>query len=557
MNFHSRSWRLVRSNLVWTILVGLPACETSRAQSPVSTNADVQAIRSEMQQLREDYERRMDALEKRLEQIETATGGTNHPAPPAAQAAATNELSTAETYANFARHQFQENTDTRDMELQQEQLRPVKERLEQMLNNYVDISGYFRAGYGRDDKGGVQPAFQAPGAFAKYRLGNETENYGELAFGKNWYPADLFSSDSNIRPDGTPSGPIARTQVRLAFYDPFGASGTADTFQTTLPEAYSELGNVIPAQPSLKFWAGSRFYRRQDIAINDFFFYNMSGTGGGFEDLELPFGKLAFAWIGNGSQSGVYSSDIAALPDPNNKAGFSKQSLDLSLYEVPVPWGKAEFAVVGALGGSGKDSLGHQAPDSDGFALTAIHTHDHFLSPDGFNRFSLQYGRGAAKTFTSGYETTTFTNGTFIVPDDSDSWRFRATESFVAQLCDHVSFSPAVVYQYTDYHNQLGHVQWFSTGARPIYHFDEHFGVALEGGMDYVDNSGIDQCGTLYKVTLSPQLSLGNRFLSRPVIRAYVTYARWTSPFRGAVGGNDYANDTSGWTWGMQMESWW
>ena len=73
-----------------------------------------------------------------------------------------------------------------------------------VLTDYIDISGYSRAGYGCDDEGGPQPAFQAPGAFAKHRLGNKAENYGELAFGRNWYLPDTFSLDSNVRPDGTP-----------------------------------------------------------------------------------------------------------------------------------------------------------------------------------------------------------------------------------------------------------------------------------------------------------------------------------------------------------------
>ena len=74
----------------------------------------------------------------------------------------------------------------------------LKERIEKVLNDFVDVKGYFRAGYGRDQKGGPQPAFQAPGAFAKYRLGNETENYGELTVGKNWYVSDLFSLEPEL-----------------------------------------------------------------------------------------------------------------------------------------------------------------------------------------------------------------------------------------------------------------------------------------------------------------------------------------------------------------------
>jgi len=439
----------------------------------------------------------------------------------------------------------------------QDQNQPLKDRVQKVLNDYVDIGGYVRAGYGRDDQGGPQVPFQAPGAFAKYRLGNETENYGELVFGKNWYVPDLFPLNSDVRPDGTPAGPIARVQVRLAFYDPYSSYGSSSSFSISAPEAWAEIGNVFASQPALKFWAGNRFYRRQDILINDFFFYNMSGGGGGFEDLELPFGKVALAWIGNGAQSGVYSSDIAVQPDPNNLAGFSKQSFDLSLYDVPVPLGKGEFTLVYAAENSGKDALGQQAPNSQGVAFTFLHTHEHFLSQDGLNKFSVQVGGGAAKTFTSGYETTTLTNGSFIIPDEPGSWRFRVTESFIAQPWEHFSIGPALVYQYTDYNNQQGGRNWFSAGVRPIYHLNKYFSLAFEGGVDYVNNTGPEPSGSLYKLTLAPQVSLGDSFLSRPVIRAYVTYAGWSQNFQGLVGGNDYASQTSGWAWGVQMESWW
>ncbi len=84
----------------------------------------------------------------------------------------------------------------------------------------------------------------------------------------------------------------------------------------------------------MKFWAGNRFYRRHDVSVTDFFFSNMSGGGGGVEDIALPVGKLALAWIGAGSTSGVSS---VPTPDASNKAGFSKSNWNLSLYDVRRP----------------------------------------------------------------------------------------------------------------------------------------------------------------------------------------------------------------------------
>jgi maltoporin len=263
------------------------------------------------------------------------------------------------------------------------------------------------------------------------------------------------------------------------------------------------------------------------------------------EDLQLPFGKLALAWIGAASQSGF--SDVPN-PDANNQAGFSKANWDLRLYDVPLPLGTGEFGVVYARADSGLDAAGNSAPNSDGVAFTFLHTSAPFISKDGVNKFSVQFGTGAAKTFTSGFETVTLTNGVFILPDATDSWRFRVTESFTANVGDHFSIGPAFVYQYTDDGNG-DQVQWVSSGLRPVWHFNKYLSLAVEGGVDWVKDTASD--------TIAPQVSLGGRFMSRPVIRAFATYAHWSDDFIGQVGGNDYLNQNDGWTYGVQMEVWW
>ena len=45
-----------------------------RAQTSPTTNADVEAIRQEMQQMQTDYEQRIRTLEARLQKVETAAG---------------------------------------------------------------------------------------------------------------------------------------------------------------------------------------------------------------------------------------------------------------------------------------------------------------------------------------------------------------------------------------------------------------------------------------------------------------------------------------------------
>jgi maltoporin len=98
---------------------------------------------------------------------------------------------------------------------------------------------------------------------------------------------------------------------------------------------------------------------------------------------------------------------------------------------------------------------------------------------------------------------------------------------------------------------------WGSAGVRPIIFLNKYVSLAFEGGVDWVKNTGQQTSDYLYKLTLAPQVSLGNRFFSRPVLRAFVTYAHWGDEFKGHVGGNDYRNEVQGLTYGVQMEAWW
>src|SRR4029450_6760117 len=148
-------------------------------------------------------------------------------------------------------------------------------------------------------------------------------------------------------------------------------------------------------------------------------------------------------------------------------------------------------------------------------------------------------------------------NGVFIRPDDRNSWRFRATEHFTANLNDYFSIGPALVYQLTDYGDQGGRVHWVSTGVRPILHFNRYISLAAELGVDWVKDEFNHTRAPLYKFTLAPQVSLGGRFMSRPAIRAFITYAHWGDDFVGQVGGNDYQNENQGLSYGVQMEVWW
>jgi maltoporin len=446
--------------------------------------------------------------------------------------------------------------------------------VQQIMYDFLDISGYVRAGYGRNDRGGVQVPFTAPGAPSKYRLGNETEVYGELAFGKNFYLADTFSRERESAATDPQAlhGPVARVQFRPSY----SLSYTGES-SWALPEAWGAVGNVFEAQPGLKFWAGNRFYRRYDVHMIDWFFYNMSGLGGGVEDLDLGFGKAAIAWLGNSSGSAAYTDAI--LDDAANRSGFAKSSFDFRLYDVPLPLGKGEFGVVYAKTEGGEGTVNGMdrftVPDADGFSFHFLHLAEKFLDERSVNKLSVQGGWGGAKNLTSGFEIFNLDGVNYITPELPDAWRVRFSEDFILQPSDMLSLGAVLAFQYTDY-DQLGipglagmasgvyggKRYWYSAGARPTLHFTRNLSLAFEGGVDYTDTDGMVDTvsnlhGTLWKVTVAPQVSLGRHFMSRPTIRMYFTYAGWLNGFEGYVGGPTYADRDYGYAAGLQMEAWW
>jgi maltoporin len=406
-----------------------------------------------------------------------------------------------------------------------------------------EFHGYFRSGYGLNSEGGQQVAFQAPGADAKYRLGNEAETYGELIFVNNWLNPGHNSDKAWMKTEVM----IEANTTNSASYANFPLGTGNDQFR--LREAFVQAGNVLESQPDAKFWAGERYYRRQHIEINDFYPLDMSGYGGGVEDINLRIGKMAVAFLSG------------ARPDLVTTNGYlAKSNIDVRFYDLKGPvglWG-VWFDYATSKGGTTVGGLalpvGTKVPTTDGYAFGLRHQRLEWHG--GYHTFSIQYGTGAASNFSTSIDDPT--------PFLQSSARLLAVEQVLFQPNDKFAIMPIFVYQrYKDGNPHHDWNQWVSFGARPEIFFTKYLSLAFEAGFDHTEgfvptlNGEPYVDGWLRKFTIAPQIGTGRKFFSRPVLRAFLTYASWSNGFRGLVGGVPYLNRTDGLTYGVQAETWW
>lgn len=403
-----------------------------------------------------------------------------------------------------------------------------------------EFHGYFRAGLGVNGDGDAMEAFRAPNAGAKYRLGNEAETYIEATFQQNFLSRELMDDEVDFF-----------TKLTFAYVTPTSNNNAFDT-TTSIREAYAGARGVWDTQKEALFWAGNRFYEHIDIHMNDFFFRDLAGFGGGVEDVligdEL---KFAAAWLG-GSIDELSSSGIAYTNDYH----FNKNMVDLRFYDFDAGIGKLALNFDLAYFGGDEFSPSNKVASSTGWAVGAILVSD--LSENIANRVSAQYGVGAAENFKT---VMTAPQGidlpTTPIIDTDDAKRLRLTDDIVIKTGTPVSLQAAAIYEHYD--NGMGtDIDWVSVGARPVYHFNEYFSLAFEGGVDYTNQEDGPE-GVLGKFTLAPQIQAGREHFSRPSIRAFATYAVWTGSddFENSVAPVSYGTDTQGLSFGVQMEAWW
>ena len=514
----------------WIVALVALGVLPSAAQQADDLQKQLQQLKQQYDTTTRDLEQRIAALEQQIEkQNETSekTKGTVSAVELAAQQAAQKAVF-GESDQVGAKFQGQLPSEPTYDLLKEADVRIAK--LQEQVSSF-EFHGYFRSGYGLNGEGGQQVAFQAPGAGAKYRLGNEAETYGEFIFVNNWLNSEHDSAKAWMKTEAM----IEANTTNSASYANFSGGTGNDQFR--LREAFIQAGNVLESQPEAKFWAGERYYRRQRVDIDDFYSLDMSGYGGGVEDLNVRIGKLALAYL-----SGT-------RPDIVTENGYlTKSNIDVRLYDLKGPAGLWAGWFDFATSKGGTTTTDTSIPTTNGYAFGLRYQRLEWHG--GYHSFSIQYGTGAASNFSTSIDDPT----RFL----HSSRRFLAVEQVLFQPNDRFAIMPIFIYQRTKDGNPLhGWDQWVSFGARPEVFFTNYLSLAFEGGFDHVHSQSGQYDGWLRKVTIAPQIGAGRKFFSRPVLRAFLTYASWSEGLDKFVGGTPYLHRTNGLTYGVQAETWW
>lgn len=432
-----------------------------------------------------------------------------------------------------------------------------------LAQDVVEIHGYTRMGVGRSSNGGEQVSFfmantgGAPTNGPGYRLGNETDNYLELAVDVRAYEKGNTSFKLHFRPTFRQF-----YQVRDASAD---AGGNVDNSKVANPnqmvylretwgEATGIFGNSGPFKDA-SLWAGRRFYMRQDLHIRDQWYWNNSGDGVGIENIDFGALKLHYAYIqhdtsnlGSDWNNGAILGTVNPYSQWVGGGGHTiVGSHDLRASDIKLWEGASLTLGVQFNDARTKTGYENEGNKNNGIQYNVMLNQSGILGGD--NRVYATWGNGS--TYWNWYN-----------PDvkTENNW-WHVMDIFYIKPVSNLEMQGVVQYRkQTGKGTMEGTTNaWTSVGVRPTYFFTKHFSVAYEVGFDKLKFDNEDEARKLLKNTIALQWSPQASFWSRPVIRLFVTRADWNKNANNwnLIGEGQFGSSLQGLTYGAQVEAWW
>lgn len=373
-------------------------------------------------------------------------------------------------------------------------------------NLRIDSYGYLRAGVGWRGGGGAQRCFQLPGARTKYRLGNECEIYFEPGVDLGFGPEGGTRIGVHLR------GALTATELN-----------DFDDIETNTAEAWVGLeGFGGGAFSDAELWAGQRFYKRHDVHINDFYFWNGTGLGVGVADVDLGWSSASLAYF-TGS-----AADLDSSLD-----GSPYDRVDLRIADISVG-GDGTLTLGADLRVASEDGL----PNEGGGMATVLWNGADARGGEVMLAGQAGFAAGTSLSHVSNAEA-----------DDGDR-ALRAVGSYTWNAgADFSVMATGVAEWQSDDRN------WYSVGARPVWGLGRDLYLAVEAGVDHVvPEDGAAR--SLGKVTTALEWKPGSDFLDRPAVRLYATSAGWDESAEAAATAPAF-DGRDGVNVGVQVEHWW
>lgn len=389
----------------------------------------------------------------------------------------------------------------------------------------VELYGYIRALGGTTDSRSAA-CYKLAGAATKYRMGNECEVYGEFRVGQQ---LNAFDDGSELK------AYVMVSNFKPMTDDALLQDGRSDS---RFAQAYVTW-DKLAALNGGSLWAGRRYYKREDIHVTDFFYWNPQGLGAGVEDVVI-----------DGPGGAPLKFSYALFRDDNKDQDDKATRHDIQLRGFKVnPNGQLE------LGLSLIPSNHNPAGGDSGWGVTVQHRQQN-IAGDGWNKLAVQYGVGPGIGL----------GNTGPLESGTDVQRLRIVEGIYAQMTPRLGGMLTAVYQRDM--ADAGDQTWTSLGGRVTYGVTRQLKLQAELGQDWVNPSTGDT-RSLTKLTVAPTWAMASNFWARPELRFFCTYAKWNQAAAdAAVGSGDaavaslasngvFGNDKHGVTIGLQFEGWW
>ena len=202
----------------------------------------------------------------------------------------------------------------------------------------VNFNGYFRSGVFHGD-GGRLTGFEKNKVG---RLGNEADTYGEIGLGADIAKVDdtVWSVYTMLAVSDREFSNSWQEADRTKDAGVYGNSEDTMRAQIAFRQYKLNVKGLLDWDKDASIWVGKNYYRREDIHITDWYYYDISGNGAGVEDLSVGSGKLSVAWLAK--TDATTSKDVTASYKYYDVDTGSYKDGKINLGSVPVAYRQAQ-----------------------------------------------------------------------------------------------------------------------------------------------------------------------------------------------------------------------